>query len=569
LQARAWLLKTGSVAEGIPMPDKSRIFFYSLLAFCGGIFFGSFFDIPNSVLLTAALVCVALIAIFFRKGSRLVNFKITLTSFLVIFFLLGIARYNVVHSRQQNLPKIAEAAAGLIDPANKHPIRVALYGYVVGEPVMKSDKQEFAFLVKEMEALSRRIKIDERLLVVTRAYPNYEYGQRLKVYGEIKFPQNFEDFAPVKNFVSKGAGSAATTVLGRPASNGIDYKSYLAKDNIFTVSYYPEISLTNLNLSSYEKFKIKFFQAIFRVKNVFKESISRSVAEPKAAFISGILLGSRADIPTNIKESFNRTSTTHILAISGYNITIIATIISWFFLFFFRRPIAFWFSVAGIFVFAILTGAQASVVRAAIMGILVLLAQREGRLNDPRNALVLTGALMVFINPLILRYDIGFQLSFAATIGLIYAAPLIEKYFEKLPNFFNFRETFVMTLSAQLFVLPLLIYYFKNLSLVSLPTNIIILPLIPYTMALGAISGVAGLILPFLGRLVGHFAWLLASFELGVIQLFAKPRWAAVSTHFNWLALIIAYALIIGILLWLDLKNKREESSGIKIQKIK
>jgi competence protein ComEC len=500
-----------------------------------------------------------------------------LTSFLVIFFLLGIARYNVIHSRQQNLPKLAEAAAGLIDPANKHPIRVALYGYVVGEPVMKSDKQEFAFFAKEMDALSRRVKVNERLLVVTRAYPSYEYGQRLKVYGEIKFPQNFEDFDPVRgrtanpvrNLVSNGAGSAATTVLGRPASNGIDYKSYLAKDNIFTVSYYPEISLTNLNLSSYEKFKIKFFQAIFRVKNVFKESISRSVAEPKAAFISGILLGSRTDIPADIKENFNRTSTTHILAISGYNIAIIATIISWFFLFFFRRPIAFWFSVVGIAVFVILTGAQASVVRAAIMGGLVLLAYREGRLSNPRNALVLAGALMVFINPRILRFDIGFQLSFAATIGLIYAAPLIEKYFEKLPNFFNFRETFVMTLSAQLFVLPLLIYYFKNLSLVSLPTNIIILPLIPYTMALGAVSGVAGLILPFLGRLVGHFAWLLASFELGVIQLFAKPRWAAMNIHFNWLALIIAYALIIGILLWLDLKNKREESSGIKIQKIK
>jgi len=559
------------------MPDKSRIFFYSLLAFCGGIFFGSFFDIPNAVVLTAALVCVALIAIFFRKGSRLVNFKITLTSFLVIFFLLGIARYNVIHSRQQNLPKLAEAAKGLVDPAHRHPIKVALYGYINAEPVVNGDKQQFVFFAKEMDALSRRIKVNEQLLVVTRPYPRYEYGRNLKVYGEIKLPQNSEDFDPVRsqptnpvgNLVSNGAGSAATTALGQPASNGVDYQSYLAKDNIFTVSYYPEISPINLNFSSYEKFKIKFFQAIFRLKNAFKKSISRSVAEPEAAFISGILLGSRSDIPADIKGSFNRTSTTHILAISGYNITIIATIISWFFLLFFRRPIAFWFSVAGIFIFAILTGAQASVVRAAIMGVLVLLAYREGRLSNPRNALVLAGALMVFINPRILRYDIGFQLSFAATIGLIYVAPLIKKYFEKLPNFFNFRETFVTTLSAQFFVLPLLIYYFKNLSLVSLPTNIIILPLIPYTMALGAISGVAGLASPFLGRLVGHFAWLLSSFELGVIQLFAKPRWAAMSIHFNWLALIIAYALIIGILLWLDLKNKREESSQIKIQKIK
>ncbi len=514
--------------------DKSRIFFYSLLAFAGGIFAGSFLDIPKTIVLAAALICVALIAIFFRRGSRLVNFRITLASFLVIFFLLGIARYNSVHSKQQNLTKIAEASAGLIDPANKHPIKVALFGYVDDEPVTKSDKQQLVFLAKEINALSRRIEINERVLITVRPYPKYDYGQNLRVLGEIKTPQNFEDF---------------------------DYKSYLAKDDIFTVSYYPEISQGNLNFGFYEKIKIGFFRGIFKVKNAFEASISHSIHEPNAAFINGILLGSRAEIPADVKDDFSRTSTTHILAISGYNITIIAAIFSWFFLFFFRRPVAFWFSVAGIAVFAILTGAQASVVRAAIMGVLVLLARREGRLSDPRNALALTGALMVFLSPRILRYDIGFQLSFAATIGLIYVAPLIEKYFEKLPNFFNFRETFVMTLSAQFFVLPLLIYYFKNLSLVSLPANIIVLPVVPYAMLLGAITGVAGLILPFLGQLVGYFAWLVSAFELGVIKLFAKPDWAAVSVQFNWYGVILAYAAIVAFLIWLSRRNRGEEKA--------
>jgi competence protein ComEC len=196
------------------------------------------------------------------------------------------------------------------------------------------------------------------------------------------------------------------------------------------------------------------------------------------------------------------------------------------------------------------------------MGVLVLLAQREGRLSDPRNALVLTGALMIFISPRILRYDIGFQLSFAATIGLIYAAPLIKRYFEKLPSFFNFRETFVMTLSAQFFVLPLLLYYFKNLSLVSLPANIIVLPLIPFAMLLGALTGVAGLILPFLGRLVGYFAWLVSAFELGVIKLFAKPSWAAVSVRFNWYAVILAYVVIVGFLIWLNWKDRTKDATN-------
>jgi len=527
------------------MPDKSRIFFYSLLAFAGGIFAGSFFDIPKTVVLAVALICVLLIAVFFRKGSRLVNFKITLAAFLAIFFLLGIARYNAVHSKQLTLTKIAEASAQIIDPAKKHPIQVALYGYISGEPVTKGDKQQFVFFAKEMDALSQRVEINERVLITARPYPKYEYGQNLKVFGDVKLP---------------------SAVASRPRPTGeaqnsedFDYQSYLAKDDIFTVSYYPEVSQGNLNLGPYEKIKIGFFRGIFKVKNAFEASISRSVHEPNAAFINGILLGSRAEIPTDIKNDFSRTSTTHILAISGYNITIIAMIISWFFLFFFRRPIAFWFSVAGIAIFAILTGAQASVVRAAIMGVLVLLAQREGRLSDPRNALVLTGALMVFISPRVLRYDVGFQLSFAATIGLIYIAPLIKRYFEKLPSFFNFRETFVMTLSAQFFVLPLLIYYFKNLSLVSIPANIIVLPIIPFAMLLGALTGVAGLILPFLGQLVGYFAWLVSAFELGVIKLFAKPSWAAVSVQFNWYAVILAYAAIVGFLTWLNRRNNIEK----------
>src|SRR3989344_6612257 len=118
------------------------------------------------------------------------------------------------------------------------------------------------------------------------------------------------------------------------------------------------------------------------------------------------------------------------------------------------------------------------------MGSLVLLAYREGRLTNPRNAIALVGAAMVFINPVVLRYDIGFQLSFAATLGLVYVAPVIEKYFSKLPKLFDLRETLIMTISAQIFVLPLLLYYFKSLSLISLPANIIVLPTIPLAMIL-------------------------------------------------------------------------------------
>ena len=508
---------------------KSQIFFYILLSFILGVLAGSFFDISKNVVLIAAIICALAIVVFYRRGSRLLNPRFALAAFLALFFLAGVLRYNTVNSKTHNLQKFAEAQENVIDQQNRHPIRVAIYGYVAGEPETSGDKQRLVFLAKRMDAAPYLIELNERVLVTTQLYPRYKYGEQLKIYGQVKKPENYSDF---------------------------DYVAYLAKDGIQTTMFYPEIT-TSPNLvvellSKLESLKIMLFKKIFAVKNSFEGSIARSVSEPNAAFINGILLGSRSQIPQDIKDDFARTGTSHILAISGYNIAMIAVIISWFFLLFIRRPKAFWFSLAGVALFTILTGAQVSVVRAAIMGSIVLLARREGRLNDPRNAIILAGAAMILINPLILRHDVGFQLSFAATLGLIYLAPIGEGWFKKIPSFFQLRETMVMTVSAQIFVLPLLLYYFKNFSFVALPANLIILPTIPLAMILGFVMGLLGLIVPFLGQLVGYFAWFLTSLQLVIIKLFAKPGWATASVEIGWYSIVGAYVIFI----WLVRKFK-------------
>ncbi|MBI2669708.1 MAG: ComEC family competence protein [Candidatus Yanofskybacteria bacterium] len=516
---------------------RSQIFFYILLAFIGGVFVGSFSDISKSTVLLAAIICTALIAIFYRRGSRLLNVKIAFVAFLTLFFLAGVLRYSTVYSKTHHLQKFAEAQQNVVDPQNKHPIKITLLGYIAGEPEINGSKQRLVFYAKQLDATPYVIKTDERVSVTTELYPRYHYGDIVKIYGNVRLPENFNDF---------------------------DYRAYLAKDSIYTTLFYPEIIITdNLGvqlLSKYEYAKIAIFRKIFAFKGAFESSIARSIAEPNASFIGGILLGSRSQIPQDIKDAFARTSMTHILAISGYNITIIAWLISAFSLLFFRRPTAFWFSLLGVALFTILTGAQASVVRAAIMGMLVLFAYREGRLSNTGNAIILAGTVMILINPLILRHDIGFQLSFAATLGLIYLVPAIEKYFAKVPEYFKLRETMTMTVSAQIFVLPLLIFYFKNLSLVSLPANIIVLPTIPFAMLLGFISGLAGMFVPFLGQLAGYFAWLLTAVQLGVIKLLAMPSWSAVSISFDWPMLIIAYCLLIWFLGWFYKKQRRVPS---------
>ena len=129
---------------------RSQIFFYILLSFILGIFAGSFFDISKNVVLIAAVVCALLIAVFYRRGSRLLNPRLAFVAFLTLFFLAGILRFNTVNSKTHNLQKFAEAQENVIDPQNRHPIKVAVYGYITSEPEVSGDKQRLVFFAKQL-----------------------------------------------------------------------------------------------------------------------------------------------------------------------------------------------------------------------------------------------------------------------------------------------------------------------------------------------------------------------------------------------------------------------------------
>lgn len=516
----------------------SKVFLLLTLIFVFGIFIGSFFSISQAFVWLGALICVALIAIFFRRDSKILNRKIAFAAFLMLFLLFGITRFNLFHSRQDVLVKLAKAAAGFADPRLSEKIKVDVYGYIDSEPRESGKAQNFVFKSKIVNVWPKAIETNERILITTGPFPEYKFGQMLKINGVLRLPENFKDY-------------------------DFDYVAYLAKDGIFTVLNFPEISgvdnltpeaIKVIDFSWWEKIKIPAMSLIFKFKNSFENSVNRSISEPQAALTNGILTGSRHQISDEVSQAFQRTGTSHILAISGYNITIIAGVISWFLLLFMKRQVAFWFSVLGVVLFTILTGAQASVVRAAVMGILLLIAQKEGRLYGATNAIVFAGALMIFENPKILRYDIGFQLSFMATLGLIYLGPIFSKKFSKLPEFFKFRETFVMTLSAQLFVLPLLLFYFKNFSLVSLPANVLILPLIPYLMAVGFIAGALGMILGSLGQIVGYLAWFLGWLVIAITKTFSEFHLALLEIKFSWYFLIPAYVF----LFWIIFRSKNK-----------
>lgn len=261
-----------------------------------------------------------------------------------------------------------------------------------------------------------------------------------------------------------------------------------------------------------------FLTMIFQFKDFLLERLDGLFPEPTSSLAAGLLLGSRGGIPRDIIEDFKKTGLTHILAISGYNIVILIAFASTVFSIF-PRKISFTLSLMTIVVFVILVGAGASVVRAAIMGSISQIAHIFGRRSAGLRALFITGYAMALASPFIVFFDIGFQLSFAATAGiLMFTAPL-KRYFSFFPNFCGLRDALVITWAAQIFTTPLLILYFKGFSAVALFANVIILPFIPLLM-LGSFLSL------IFGKLIAAPTWLLFEIVLKITHVLAELPFA-------------------------------------------
>ncbi len=471
----------------------------------------SFLPVSQIWILVFLIFAIGLIAIsgYQKTYSRRGLFA----GVVFLVFIFGIIRFNSFNFSNSILNQFADVQVG------GKGMTVQLSGYVDEEPDVNGDKSQLIFRVKELIVSEKKLAVDERMLIYTNAFPKYKFSNELSIVGILKTPQNF--VSPVRSKTSLFEGSSADhdSEAGR-TSNGIDYITYLKKQNIRTVMSFPEIiEIGSLDLGFGEAGKIGLYKKIFGFKNKFESVVNRSISEPNASFINGILLGSRQNIPEEMREAFNKTGTTHILAISGYNIMIISWAVLSLLVYFFRRKTAFWISVAVVVLFTILTGASSSVVRASIMGLLLSFANGYGRLYDPKNSVILAGAAMVYISPFSLVFDIGFQLSFLAVIGLLYIYPFLDNKFRKIPELWKLKELAIMTISAQLAVAPLLIFYFHQFSLLSLPTNILVLPFVPSAMLISFMSGLGGMIFLPLGQVVGFFAWAITTYQINIIKI--------------------------------------------------
>lgn len=260
-----------------------------------------------------------------------------------------------------------------------------------------------------------------------------------------------------------------------------------------------------------------------RLYDGFVSTLVKVYPQPEAGFIIGILVGGTALFSDELIEQFRITGTLHLVALSGFNISIIVGFLT---ILFDRLAVPRrWYAptIAGLLVlFVAFVGPQASIVRAAIMGFLVVVARQRGRYTTPRNILAATAAVMVVASPDILLNDLGFQLSFMATVGIVYISPILEKKLSFVPEMWQFREALLLALSAELMVIPLLMWNFGHVSIVSPLVNMLVGPLIPAAMLFGFVGGVLGILNIALGQTFGLLGWLITATILAIIEWFAS-----------------------------------------------
>ncbi|MDA2922819.1 ComEC family competence protein [Patescibacteria group bacterium AH-259-L07] len=490
----------------------SKISFYSLIFFIIGIGAASFLPIPFYVYIPVGLVILILARLGFLKkklGGVLFIF------FCILFFILGVVRYQI------SFPKIDENHIAFYNNS-----KITFQGSVIKEPDERLDKTKLTIgdiQIKEQDSEGKVYppqffgeKVG-RVLINVQLYSGYEYGDIVEVECKLQEPGVIDRF---------------------------DYHEYLARYDIYSTCYWPKITLVEKEQGSF------LYSGLLSVKNRIKSIIDTNLSEPQSSFISALILGLKRQVPQQMRDWFAHSGTAHLLAVSGLHISILTKMLMIFLVstLLIRRQHAFWFVLVLIGLFILLAGAPASAVRAGVMGLSLLYAEKLGRPYSSMRILLLAATIMLLINPKLLKADIGFQLSFTAVLGLYFLSPWFNQYFKSVPNFrlVPVRQYLSATLGAQIFVLPLILYYFGNLSLIAPLANIIILSIMPVVMAFGFLFAIFGLIHTWLSYIILWPLWILLTFVILVAKIGASiPFVSFIISGFPFFAVIILYGLII------------------------
>lgn len=493
---------------------------YIAAAWVAGITLAAFLSVPTAFWFLLFALAIGYLVIWWR------DLNLRLFHFILLALTLGAIRYQLALPNQSGL---ALAQFNDRGPAS-------LIGYVSEEPDRRDTYLDLRIDVTKIKVGGEWQDIQGNAIIQAPRDTPALYGDEVQVDATPGSPPDGADFS---------------------------YRDFLARESVFTSVSYASVYVLSHDHGN------PFWAHLLEFKAYALHSVNTLLPEPAASLLSGILLGNDRGIPHSLKDAFSITNTTHIIAISGFNIAILAMFLGQFArrLFASRPRLADAFVILALISYSLLVGAGPSVVRATIMGILGIIAIRAGRQAFALNSLAFAALLMTLLNPYAL-WDVGFQLSFLATIGLlVYVEPMNKRLTLILQAVAGSRrkailsflsDSFVVSVSAWIATTPLLIAIFHRFSLIGLVTNFLILPAQPPIMILG---GLATLIqtcaealaaVPFLTEIMGGVAQVLGwgafvflQYTILVVGWTAKVPYASVQLpYLDWAVVSLIYLLL-------------------------
>lgn len=453
------------------------------------------------------LLFTALLLLFLMRRHPLYR----IAALALIFLALGALRYAAVPTTSA-LARYNNLGA------------VTIFGLVVAEPDIRDTRTQLQVQADSLTFDGRTERTSGLVLVSTTRNPDIRYGDRVVVRGELSTPAEFDTFS---------------------------YADYLARSGIFSIVNFARVQVRDSGYGN------PIFTALLDAKREAQHAIAHYLPEPQAGLLTGILLGNERGISPELDDDFRVVGASHVIAISGFNMVILSSVIMKI-LERLRIPrfYAAALGITAIAVYTIFVGANAAVVRAAAMSSLLVVAPLFKRKTYVPASLAFITIVMSLQNPLVL-WDLSFQLSFFAVLGLaLFADPLSRRFDALLTRLFPLKfaqnlsnlltEPIVVTSAVQITVLPLIALYFSRVSLLTLPVNLLIVPVQSYLLLLGVTAMGTAFIIPALSQLLFWFCMLLLSWTITIVRLFAQIPFAEIEFVVDPRLITLYFFVIIG-----------------------
>lgn len=398
-------------------------------------------------------------------------------------------------------------------------------GIVVTEPDIRDDRIQLRVLSDSIFINNATVPTSGRVLVETFVLTDVKYGDFIRATGTLITPAEWDTFS---------------------------YGDYLAREGVYTIMPFAGVEVIDSGYGN------PLFATLFDLKQQVKNQIAQSLPEPQAGLLTGILLGNERGISPELADDFSKVGASHVIAISGFNMVIISALIMRVLQQALgeRSRIALFSGILIIALYTLFVGASPAVIRAAFMSSLLVIAEYLNRKTYVPASLALVALVLSLFDPNMLQ-DVGFQLSFLAVLGLaLFADPLSEKFWEFLEKRLPYRsaktihtaltEPLIVSIAAQITTTPLIIMYFGRLSLMSIPVNVLIVPIQSYVLIFGMIAVAVTFIVPAIGILIYWLDMVFLSGTIFFVRLYAQVSFADIAINFDPRIIQAGYIIFFG-----------------------